>query len=266
LALTLALALAFPVSHAQTAPHPVAILTYLADNGTVPPLGLQDIPTTVVDGVLTANPAPEGNPASAFAHERELQRLLDERAAVAAPVTLTLDGNATGVAVGATSTEDLGNVTVHVVLFDDGRAGQRFVALQELPPASVALSPGAPVSFDRAVAAPPNATRLGFVAYVVTTRAVGTFAADEVVQAASWTLDQGSPTRAAEKTILVQHSTATWCEPCQPSDQALDLIAGASESPLSSRSYALPPTPLALVGLVGGAAVGVLLLRRRDAP
>src|SRR5438034_10806271 len=53
------------------------------------------LPATRVDGVLEASGAPEGDPANPAAHTRELQRLLDERAATGVPFVLDITGDTT---------------------------------------------------------------------------------------------------------------------------------------------------------------------------
>ena len=243
---------------------PVAILVFAEENATSPSTDLRGLPATRVDGILLADSAPEGNPASAFAHFRELQRLLGEREATGAPVTLELAGilrhGTLRVEVNATATRTLGNVTVHIVLFEDGVNGQRFVVVgEDVAPESGEL----PLAFSRDIQAIGDASKLGVVAYVEVQESVATFQRGEVVQSAVWSVGQSSTTRQSTKSVLVEHATASWCEPCRPSDEAIALLAGAGATPRSS--YALAPTPLAIAGLVAGAAIGIVLLRRRPA-
>lgn len=269
LGLALLVLLAAPAWAATTSAGTVTVVQYDADSvAAPPPAELQGLPATVVDGVLVADNAPQGNPASAFAHFQEIQGLVDQRAATGAPVTIELDGRVEGgnltFDVNATTTEALPSVRLGLVVVQDDPDGRRFVAVAAPPGAEGALAPDQPLALARTL--PVNASwdpaRLGVVAWVKLLGASGTFAGGEVVQSATWTAAQAAPTRQAAKAPLVEHATATWCEPCQPSDQAIALLAGAAGAQGGKR-YALPPTPLAILGLAGGAVVGLVLVRRR---
>src|SRR5438552_16726760 len=76
------------------------------------------LPATRVDGVLEASGAPEGDPANPAAHTRELQRLLDERAAAGAPVELDITGNSTSARIVATGAAS--GARIHAALLRDG--------------------------------------------------------------------------------------------------------------------------------------------------
>ncbi|MEA3199295.1 MAG: hypothetical protein QOE90_723 [Thermoplasmata archaeon] len=227
------------------------------------------MPATRADAVEDADPAPGGNPDSSVAHLQEFQRLLALRGATGAGATIDVEGAAQPgallVRVNVTATEALGATETRVVLVEDD-AGHRFAARNASAPLAANLSAGQSASFD--VTLPLGAADAQKVGVVVTVRAldaVGPRQAGEVVNAASWSVRQGAPTRQVEKAVLLEHVTATWCEPCGPSDQALALLAARTAPQESGARYLQPPTPWTVAGLALGAGALLLLVRRRAA-
>jgi len=249
----------------------------------LPGLPAERLPATRADGVLDADPAPEGNPDSAVTQVRELQRLVDLRAATGSPATLDVDGalqpGALAVDVNVTAQEPLGLVEARVVLVEDGipfDAGGgtqmlRHVARASAPAERANLSAvGASFGLHREIAL-PNGTDPARVGVVVALRVVDPSdparEPGEVVQAASWTARQAGPTHQAEKAVLVERLTATWCEPCSPGDAAVSLLA-ARDAPAAQSAgarYLQPVGPWAAAGLAAGLGAFALLLRRRAA-
>lgn len=238
----------------------------------LPGLDAARLPATRADGVLDADPAPEGSPESAVAHVRELQRLLALRDATPPGATLEVDGaqrpGMLRVNVTATAREALGRVEARVVLVEDeapydGRA-HRLVARLVAAPENGTLAPGESLRFARDLPIPANvdASRVGVAVSLRALDAAGLREAGEVVQAAWWAPRQEGPTRQEAKAVLVEHVTATWCEPCAASDSAIDLLASRDADASSATAYARAPTPWAAAGLAGGVALAAVAWRR----
>jgi len=249
----------------RDAPTLVVHLSDVAGVAPLPGLDASRLPGTRADGVLDADPAPEGNPDSAVAHVRELQRLLNLRLATGAPASLVVDGAlrpaVLALNVTARAHEALGEVEARVVLVEDGAtfAGRsyRFVARADAPPERANLSaPDAAFSFAREIPIPPgvDASRVGVAVSLRLLQASGAHEAGEVVQSASWSPRQDGPTVQDEKAVLVEHVSATWCEPCAASDAAIDLLAAQQGETTSGGAYLRAPSAWA----AGGALVGLL--------
>ena len=267
-ALLLALLLA-PHALAQVGSEPVTFLVYrpwpdpragsaeadpLASPLAPPPRDVERLPFTLADRAQTAQRAPENAPESALAHYRELSRLVQAREAQGAPLSLTLTGTlATGILEIAASPSEA--ASVQLVVFEHARApyAARFVlapvalAANETTRQSVRLDP----AWD--------AARLGVVA--IAERQGET-------QSATWLVGSTSATVQTRKSVLLEHVTASWCDPCRPVDEALALlaaqrgVAGAlvtDEAP----SYLRAPSWTLYAGLILGGAAAVALLRRR---
>lgn len=249
-----------------------------------PPPGGARVGSTLFDGIAPADAAPEGAPESALAHFREYQRLLLLRERTGAPVALDLGGSLDGdllrfdalVAPGASAPGV--PLSLAFVVFENGVAaptpdGVRahpYVARVALPPQPLDLA-GGRAAGNGSVRLDPSwdPARVGVVAIVRATESDERYAAGEVVQSAAWLARDPARVAPAEKVVLVERVTATWCGPCRPGDEALALLAsqyGADALPAASGSgYLRAPTPLALAGLAAGLGVGVALLRRRSA-
>lgn len=268
--LLLLLLLAAPLAVAQDAPRAASFLVYhpwpdphagaadadaLGGPAAPPPAGLARLPATRFDGVVLAAPAPEGTPESALAHFREFQRLLQQRERTVAGVPLTL---AVEELPGALRVRVAGAGEARVVVFEHavpaGGRPQPYVARSAatLGPldGSTEREVGLDASWER--------SRLGVVAILERD--------GEVVQSATWLAGQDGPIVQTRKAVLVEHASATWCEPCAPADEALRLLAsqyGAAGEANAERGYLRPPTALAWLGLALGAAASVVLWRRR---
>lgn len=231
------------------------------------------LPYTLIDGVEPTDPAPEGRPESAFAHFREMQRLVDLRKATGAPVALTLDvGLEEGTATARVLAQPAPGAVppqarLRVVLVEDGAPlttpegarTLRYVARVALPAEN--LTYGTTVERSIPLAPEWQRARLGVVAVVETIEG-------ETLQSATWISGQGE-VRASSRMVLVEHVTATWCAPCEPADEAFALLASQvglfDDAASGPASYLRPPTTLLVVGALLGAAAGALLLRRRAA-
>lgn len=241
----------------------------------LPGLPPDRLPATRADGVLAADPAPGGNPDSSVAQVQELQRIVALREAAGAGATLDVDGalqpGLLRVDVNVTAAAALGAVEARVVLVEDGVPHDAGAGVQQLrdvarlvapPEAGNLTAAGATMGFSRDLALPAGVdpARVGVV---VSLQRLDT---GESVQAASWTPRQAGPTHQAEKAVLVEHLTATWCEPCSPSDQAIDLLAArTAPAPEAGARYLQAPDVWALAGLAAGLAAFALLVRRRVA-
>lgn len=276
-ALALLLANAIPVAVAQVAASDIVLVDYhvspdpragSADadpfsSTTRPdaPFPTGALPATRVDGVLLAAAAPEGDPSNPAAHTRELQNLLKERAATGAPVRLDITGTTTSVEAVVTPTANVSRVVVHAAVVKDGAFAksrvERDLAVATLPSRSVDLATGSP----RSIAWERNASDggTGVAVWVELVDDAGTHRAGEVVQAALWT---GAPVHRITKGILIEHLTATWCEPCGPSDAAVALVVGAPPSVAFTASYLVAPSAWTFAGAGIGIAAAVWLLRR----
>lgn len=234
--------------------------THLFEGGS----GLR-LPVTLVDGVLRADDAPENDPASAFAHYRELQRLAGQRRQVGAPLALTLHADVMDdrveIHARAEPAGDAVEGQVRFVLAKDpmsdprGGRAERFVARAESPPHAWDEAGNATAT----ISLPAG---LGHEALVLVAIASDS-ATGEVLQSATWRAGE-PPITQTRRSILVEHGTATWCEPCGPRDDAVHLLATQVEGVDQARDdYLRAPSPVALAGLAGGVALGIVLLRRR---
>jgi hypothetical protein len=153
------------------------------------------------------------------------------------------------------------------VPLDEGGASRllRYVVRADASAERVDLASPASFARDMPLPADVDATRVLVVAYVRVLEGAGTYEPGEVVQSATWSPRQSEPTHQVSKRVLVEHATATWCEPCHPSDDAIDLLAARSSQAVGSESYLHVPSPAGLAGLAMGAGAAVFLWRRRAA-
>lgn len=213
------------------------------------------LPVTRVDGGRFASEAPEGDPASAAAHFREVRALVQERQRAGGSVPLELEAHWDAGRVWGRVT---GNGTPRAFVVEDaipfdadsGVTVHRFVARAELPVVDGVFNATLDPSWSTA--------RIGVVAWLASP-------SGEVLQSASRMAGDASTVRQVERSVLVEHATATWCQPCGPSDQALALLASQYGFPPPSGGPAeiVPRLSVpALAGLAAGALAGILLLRR----
>ena len=238
------------------------------------------LPATRLDGVAQVSDAPEGDPASALAHFREAQRLLLLRQRTGAPVAVELratpEPGVLRVDLVLAPAGDLGNASpaLRLVVFEDpvpdpaGPRAHRFVVRHVATPEPLDLRKPGQLARDLPLDPSWDPTRVGVAAIVEHAGEPGRHARGEVLQAAAWRAGQEGPTVQVGKAVLVEAVTATWCDACRPTEESLALLASQfAASPLDQgpASYEARPGPLALGGLLAGAGVGVLLLRRRAA-
>lgn len=265
------LALLAPAVAAQDAPsgHVASFLAYHADGGrdadplasplAPPPARADRLPATFFDGSRRADNAPENAPERALAHYREFQRLLLARESVPAGTTISLDAtlDTNTLEVRAFAPE---SVNWTLVLFEQGapRDGvpQPYVAryVTDAPDARE-------ITRDFPLDAAWQHERLGVVAIARN--------GDEVLQSATWTLARATPTVQRERAVLVEHVTASWCDPCRPADEAFALLSSqrGMAGPLGSGElqYFHAPGWQLYAGLALGGLVAFALLRRRAA-
>ena len=242
----------------------------LADSG-----GVVQLPATRFDGVLHASGAPEGDPTSVIARFQEARNLVLLRQRGGTPLALAAaPGNGTlAVALESPDGAVPSNLSLEVRAWAVSLSAthptvgeaQRFVVRRAYAPVPADLStPGKAVVLD--VPAEPEWDASFVVAVSVAPGAGnGRLQDGEVLQAA---LVQDRPVRWSGKTVLVEHATATWCEACQPADAALSLLAGQLGFDAQDAGAAAYPSPFSLLsvaGALGGAWLGVALLRRRGA-
>lgn len=263
------LALLAPAVVAQEVPDaPVSFLVFHAQGGrdadplagaqAPPPAAAQRLPATFVDGAR-ADQAPENAPERALAHFRELQRLVSRAEATPAGAELTLSATARDGILSIALDSDR-TAGLSVVVFEHG------VPLDGQPQPYVARYASTTTNaseLDLGVALDPtwDVGRLGVVAIARE--------GDTVLQSATWTASQGAPTVQRARSVLVEHVTASWCDPCAPADEAVALLAtqrGAA-GPLEAGDvrYLRAPSWTLYAGLLLGAAAAILVLRRRDA-
>lgn len=218
------------------------------------PDGSLRLPATLLDRVERANPAPEGQPESALAHFREMQRLLAARERTGSPLALTLGG---------ALERDALRVEAQAPYAPEG-ANVGFVVFEHQPPegayAARLVAAPAPLPAQASLPLDPlwDQQRLGVVAIVQDARGAA-------LQSATWLV--GAPTTTQRtKAVLVEHATATWCEPCGASDDAFALLSsqyGALGAPQGGEgSHLRAPDGYLYGGLALGALVAFLALRR----
>lgn len=275
-----ALLLALPVALAQaTEPvRPLSFLVYHAEGGAQPdPLATpltsafaaSRMPVTLFDRAERAASAPEGAPASAPAHYREFQRLVERREAGGAPIALAMEGEARPDALELTleatalGAFEPGAVNVSFVLFEHGALAegrpQPYVARAATAPQRLLVNG----TLEQEIQLDPAwaLDRIGVVAIAE--------AGDVVLQSVTWMPARGGFARSVDKTVLVEHVTATWCNACAPADDALGLLAAQRgvAGPLDAGAThdARAPGVLFYVGLAIGGLASVALFRRRAA-
>lgn len=222
-----------------------SLIAYVLDVGAPPPFATNSLPVTLFDNATLASDAPEGNPASASAHFQEFRNLLTARENAGTKFPLTLEADLQGHML-VVNDNAPANLTVKRVLVEDALK-PRFIARAVTNASTFALDPAW------------NHQRLGVV-LIVSDPATG-----EVLNSATWLAGQAGPTVQTTKAVLVEHATATWCDPCAASDSAYDLLASQTGHPpptSAGRSYWVEPGALAFIGLAVGLAVGILLWRR----
>lgn len=271
LAAVLLAVLLLPPALAQVSGEPVSFLVYrpwpdpragsadadpMASALAPPPREVDRLPYTLVDREARADTAPENQPESALAHYRELSRLVQSREAGGAPLTLTLSGALLPGAMEARVSPDA-DANVTLVLFEHKTSpyAARFV----LAPVFVAANATSTQTLRLDPAWQPD--RLGIVAIAER---------DGQVQTATWWARSDAPVVQRGKSVLVEHVTASWCDPCAPMDEALALLATQRgvAGPLDAvepPSYLRAPDASLYAGLALGGALAVALLRGRRA-
>lgn len=269
LAAVLLAVLLLPPALAQVSGEPVSFLVYrpwpdpragaadadpLASALAPPPREVDRLPFTLVDREARARTAPENQPESALAHYRELSRLVQSRETTGAPLTLTLSGALVPGALEArVSPSEDANVTLVVFEHATSPYAARFV----LAPVRVAANETSThtIRLDPAW----RADRLGVVAIAER---------GGEIQSATWWARSDAPVVQRGKSVLVEHVTASWCDPCAPVDEALALLATQRgvAGPLptgGAPSYLRAPDWSLYAGLAVGLAAAVALARRR---
>lgn len=228
------------------------------------------LPLTRLDGVQPVEP--QGDPSLALNHFREMQSLLLARQRAGSPLALTLavtrDADGLAIQLDARATRAVeGPHELRVVVAEDGIPydapngvrTHRFVARHDLDARPFDLQPGS-ASARLAAPVPDGAdpARLAVVAYVR-----GPDGA--VLQSAM--ARPGERVEQTTKAVLVEHASATWCEPCAPADEAIHLLstqfgAGASLSGATGGTLRAPGL-WSVAGLALGLGGGILLMRRR---
>lgn len=255
-----------PPALAQVGSEPVSFLVYrpwpdprgldgdpLASALAPPPRAAERLPLTLVDRAVEASRAPENAPESALAHYREISRLVQEREAQGAPLALTLGGT---VGPGVLVIDVLASRDAHVSLVVFEHAFSAYAARFVLEPTQAQAN----VTTRQEARLDPswNVERLGVVAIAQR---------DGETQSATWLVSADAPTVQTRKSVLVEHVTANWCDPCGPVDEALALLATQRgvAGPLASvgaPSYLRAPEWPLLAGLVLGGGAALALLRR----
>lgn len=266
--------LALPAIPAQTEAVPATFLVYHTPGGrdpdplasplAPPPDGTERLPATLFDRQERAHTAPENAPESALAHYREFQRAMARRESEPAGARITLTGELAPSALRVEADVSDGPATLTLVVFEHGvpLAGRpqpyvaRFVARPlEVPPG------GGRVASQLHLDPAWDPERIGVVAIA----SEGT----RVLQSATWTPRLDAPTIQTRRAVLVEHVTASWCDPCRPADEAFALLAtqrgAAGALDAGDVAYFRAPTPLFYAGLALGSLVA-LALARRSAP
>lgn len=269
----LALALlALPDTHAQVEARPASFLVFHAPGGedplasplAPPPAGVDRLPTTILDGVERADPAPENAPENALAHFREIQRLLQRREAEPAGANVTLRGELRPGVLAAHAEVSRGPLELTFVLFEhgvpvDGRQ-HPYVARFRTEPVAIPAE-GATRASEIRLDPAWGPERIGVAAILRD--------GDRVVQSATWTPRLDAPTEQTARAVLVEHVTATWCDHCRGADEAIALLATQRgvAGPLEPGdvSYGRMPTPLFYAGAALGLVAAAWLLRRSPA-
>lgn len=248
--------------------------------------GAYYFPTAVFDGLTILERTPQGEGGGPFLETyANYRRAYEDRVLQDTPVTIRIDAAVESQTVLANVTltphVDLASepLFLHVVLFEDdvvydggnGVINHRFVArtlpaTQEIPWRGLEPIPF-DVEFPRDEAWDPR--HIGFAAWIQNgPDASPRFEPKEVVQAAAWKAGQAGPTVQAQKAVLVELYSATWCEACPPGDAAVDELAnslGLSSARLAASGFKyLRPGDAWTLPLA--AAVGILIaagLRRK---
>lgn len=279
-AATILLVLALPFAGGQVAPGRASFLVYHVDDPLagpdLPPAlrggGALRLPGTTFDGVLRADDSPEDDPSSVPAHLREMGRLLRARDVVGAPASLALEARIDGgrVLVNLTARGDLPDgALLGVTVFEDavrldGASGidvHAFVARLAPAPETVAAGDEASAEWDLPLDPSWDLARVGVVAHL-------RLPDGEVAQSATWQAGQPSPVVQEARAVLVEHATASWCEPCAPSDRALSILAsrfGEGEAASDAASYLRAPTAWTALAALAAVATAYATLRRRSA-
>lgn len=240
-------------------------------------------PTAVFDGVTTLEQTPQGEGGGPFLETYAIyHRAYSDRVLQDTPLTIRLEAHRAPQAVEAdvnvTAASPLaeGGLVLRAVLFEDdvtydggnGVVNHRFVVRDG--PRSEPTGPidGSGVSgqFVFPVQESWEPGRLGIVAWVQNEDEDSLrFKDHEVLQVAQWSARQTGPTVQANKAVLLELYSATWCAACPPGDAAADELAntlGLSSTLVTERSFAylrpgaawILPAALA-VGLVASAAI-----------
>lgn len=245
------------IYHAPGGPEPDPLATPLAP----PPASALRLPATTFDRVERASNNPESAPARSEAHMREFQRILGIRETVPAPVELRVGG---ALAPGALEIEAslLGEpraVRLELVVFEHDEAP--YAARFALSPLELTV----PANLTERVRLDPSWTpdKLGVVAIVIDEKG-------EALQSATWLVRDDASSVQTTRAVLVEHVTASWCEPCRPVDAAVALLgeqrgAAGGVGRSGEIAYLRPPTWQLWLGLALGGAAGIALARRSTA-
>lgn len=247
-------------------------------------------PTAVVDGVTKLERTPQGEGAGPNLETyANYKRAYADRVTRDTPFVVRIEpgpADAHQLRVNVTVQSDAPipapELYLRIALFEDdvyldggnGVTNHRFVV--RTPTNSTLLPP----NFDRVAvqtAFPHNASwnpnRLGIVAYLQNEQDDSArLAFHEVLQAAVWRPAQEGPTVQADKAVLLELYSATWCAACVFGDNAVDELAnefGLPSSTLSDRRFtylSLPTAANVALALVGGALIAAGLRSTSSRP
>lgn len=231
--------------------------------------GRFDYPTTVVDGVhvVRAVPDPQAPYASTLQAYDDLVLLrVPEEPPAELSLASAIEGQRLNISVTVTprALPENAQVAAHLVValsednifhrppspISNGVENHRFTVRAHRNVATVALHNATShhVSFDLA----PGWTRdaLSVTAFLVARDATTRYAVGEVLQAVQAPV--GWERSAAQRVVLVEMLSATWCDPCLYGDLAVEELAirygAASPAPSRSTSY-LDRVPILALGL-----------------
>lgn len=258
---------ATPASFLVYRPWPDPLHDELASALAPPPFDAPRLPATRIDRALVASPAPENAPESAPAHYREMVRVVQQAEAEGTRVGAVLVGAvepgalAMRLELRALSPGAPSRVEAAFVVFEHGVdvAGRAEPYVARFAAASTNATVPGNLSMEIRVDPAWSVDRLGVVAVLR--------AEERVVQSATWLPRQDAPTQQLSKAPLVEHVTASWCEPCRPSDEAFLLLAtqrgaaGPLEAGGARAGYLRAPDGWLWMGLGLGALGAVALAR-----
>lgn len=243
-------------------------------------------PTAVFDGVDVIESTPTGEGAGAYQETYEGYRAtIERRITEETPIVITLEAQfVEGILSIRTTLTPQGlpavaGLVLRLVAYEDevnfaggnGITTHRFVVRAVIPAQSVDLEQGE-ATYTAQVRIPSfvDSERLGVVAIVQNTdEDAAVFEPKEVVQSATWTIDQSGPTRQEARGVLLELYSATWCAACVYGDTSADALADefgiqGSRGAEQGFEYLRPVNPFA-VGAAILIAVGgwFVIIRRR---